>query len=241
MTGAVDRIEALYDWRHALGGTNKEYMPFARADVDLLQTLLNISTAKVCDVGCGQGAHLRALLESGARFPVGIDLSGRALEGLLDGGDVERIVLIRGDVTLWQMRQAFDALICSLPPLAHEGSMSLNGLTRVLHALLKQHGVLLLKLFTLESIPSIVGSYAVHYEGATATSYSNVKHEEYCRSVVIEQYSGDETDDKWIEELALPSRDDVRVALERAGFQLQEIIDHTAASLPGTEIFLARV
>jgi SAM-dependent methyltransferase len=240
MTEATDKIEALYDWRHDLGGTNKEYMPIAQADVDLLGNHIDLTTAKACDVGCGGGAHLNALLEAGARFPVGIDLSGRALTVLLEGNDANGILLVRGDVTLWRHRQAFDAVICSLPPLAREGRMCLRAFTCTLYDLLNRGGVVLLKLFTRESVPSIVGSYAVHYEGATAVSCSDVSQAEHGRSMRIEQHFSDAPNDTRIEELALPARDDVCAALNEAGFVLQQMIDHTTASLPGTQTFIAR-
>lgn len=240
MTEATDKIEALYDWRHDLGGTNKDYKPIAQADVDLLGKHINLTTAKVCDVGCGGGAHLHALLEAGVRFPVGIDLSSRALAALLEGNDADRILLVRGDITLWRMRQTFDAVICSLPPLAHEGRMCLCAFTCTLYTLLNRGGVLLLKLFTLESVPSIVGRYAVHYEGATAITCSDVSQAEHGRSMRIEQHAGDAPNDTRIEELALPSREDVCAALKGAGFQLEGMIDHTTASLPGTQTFVAR-
>lgn len=240
MTGATEKIEALYDWRHALGGTNKDYKPIAQADVHLLGTHINLTTAKVCDVGCGGGTHLNALLEAGVRFPVGIDLSSRALAALLQGNVAGRLLLVRGDVTRWRLRQAFDALICSLPPLVHEGRMSLCEFVRTLYALLKRGGMLLLKLFTLESVPSIVGSYAVQYEGATEVTYSNVSQVKNGRSMVIEQHAGDTPNDKRIEELALPCREDIRAALDTAGFKLEEILELATASLPGTQTFLAR-
>lgn len=240
MIGTTEKIEALYDWRHALGGTNKNYKPIAQADVHLLGTYIDLSTAKVCDVGCGGGAHLNALLEAGVRFPVGVDLSGRALTALLRSNDAGRLLLVRGDVTQWRLRQMFDALICSLPPLVHEGRMSLRAFVCTLHSLLKRGGMLLLKLLTRESAPSMVGSYAVQYEGARDVTYSNVSQAKHGRSMLIEQYVGDAPSDKRTEELALPCLKDIRAALDTAGFQLEKTSEQATASLPGTQTFLAR-
>lgn len=240
MTEETDQIAALYDWRHDLGGTVRDYMPIAQADIDLLGRHIKLSTARACDVGCGGGTHLRALLKAGVHFPVGIDLSGCALTSLLQRSDADRLLLVRGDVTLWRRRQAFDAVICSLPPLTHEGRMCLRAFTRTLYALLDGGGVLLLKLFTRESVPSIVGSYAVQYEGAPAVRHSYVSQAEHGHSMRIEQHASDAPNDTRIEVLALPGREDVSAALIEAGFRLVPIVDYTAAPLPGTETFVAR-
>lgn len=240
MIDATEHVAALYDWRHGLGGTTKGYMPIAQADVDLLAKHIDLVSATVCDVGCGGGTHLRALLGAGVRYPVGIDLSGRALAALLDTIDAERLVLVCGDVTYWGRHHAFDALICSLPPLAHEGRMCLRALTSTLHILLKPRGVLLLKVFTQESVPSIVGDYTVHYEGASALSHSHVVQPAPGHSIRIEQYQSDAPNDIWIEEVAVPSREDVLDALCSSGFITQQTVHHTACSLWGAETFIGR-
>ncbi|MCB1469853.1 MAG: class I SAM-dependent methyltransferase [Rhizobiaceae bacterium] len=240
MTEASDKIKAIYDWRHALGGTNKDYKPIAQADVDLLKKYIDLTTAKVCDVGCGGGAHLGSLLKAGVRFPVGIDLSSRALAALLEGNDADKILLVHGDVTLWQMRQSFDAVICSLPPLAHEGRMCLQPFVGTLYNLLNQGGVLLLKLITLESVVSIVGSYTVNYDGAKCGTCSEVTYDQFRRTMRIVQHSIDTPDDIMIEELALPSSEDVFMAIAKAGFSAEQLIDDRIFLLPGTQTFVAR-
>lgn len=74
MTKSSDQIATLYDWRYTYGGTVARYDLVAAADVDLLGKYLDLTTAKICDVGCGNGAHLHAIRHAGAAFPVGIDL-----------------------------------------------------------------------------------------------------------------------------------------------------------------------
>lgn len=240
MTDAIDRIEALYDRRHGFGGTTKDYEPIAQADVDLLGRHTDLSAAKACDVGCGGGAHLRALVEAGARFPVGIDLSGRALTALLEGNDSSRLLLVRGDVTLWQQRNFFGAMICSLPPLDHEGRMCLQAFVVTLYKLLNRGGLLLLKIFTLESVPSIVGRYDVNYDGATCETCSEVTYDEYRRTMSIVQHHSDTPSDIITEEIALPSSEGVFAALDKAGFVTEQVINDRTSLLPGTETFVAR-
>ena len=240
MDKTADQIAALYDWRHSNGGTVREYMPIAQADIKLLARHVDLPSARVCDVGCGNGTHLRALLEAGVQFPVGIDLSGRALSDLLNSDGTDRLVLLCGDVTLWRLRDAFGAVVCSLPPLAVTGRMGLRAFIGHLHLLLHRGGLLLLKLFTRENIPAIVGNYAVQYEGASVVCNSYVSQSGDGDTIRIVQHIEGSPSDTRTEELAVPTIKNVLAALNNSGFLLEQMADDKIARLPGTETFIAR-
>ena len=99
----------------------------------------------------------------------------------------------------------------------------------------------MLKLFTLESVQSIIGTYAVQYDLAEATLHSSISLADQGRSLRIEQNYGHVPNEKRIEQIALPTYSEVSAALIESGFRL----DHSPAQnnnvMPGVVSFHARL
>ena len=89
-----------------------------RLCLDLLpEALAGVPDPRLLDVGCGSGVLLLAAVAAGARFGVGVDLSGRAAattrDNARDNGLADSVQVIRGSTE--SLRGAFGVILANLP------------------------------------------------------------------------------------------------------------------------------
>ena len=89
-----------------------------RLCLDLLpETLAGVPCPRLLDVGCGSGVLLLAGVAAGARFGVGVDLSGRAAATTRDNaranGLADSVLVIRGSTEC--LRGEFGVILANLP------------------------------------------------------------------------------------------------------------------------------
>jgi ribosomal protein L11 methyltransferase len=92
--------------------------PTTRLCLDLLpETLAGAPCPRLLDVGCGSGVLLLAGVAAGARFGVGVDLSGRAAVTTRDNARTNRLAasvqVVRGSTEC--LRGAFEVMLGNLP------------------------------------------------------------------------------------------------------------------------------
>lgn len=238
MSQTADRIAALYDWRASRGGRTKDYERYADADVALLAKYVDLHVARLCDVGCGDGTHLKALSDAGTAYAVGIDLSEVGLRDLIDADWAASVVLIRVDVTKWRVGPVFDAVLCSLPPINQAEDYGLETALSALRSITKRDGHILLKLFDGDRVDAITGTYSIVYDGARSRKVSTITRSQENRSIRIRQYFSDAIEDIHTEVVDTPLRSDVLRQAEASGLAATSI-DHTDEVL-GTRTYVLR-
>jgi len=236
---AAEKIAALYDWRCSRGGSTKDYEPFAAADVTLLAGQTDFCTARLCDAGCGNGIHLRALTDAGVNYPVGVDLSKESLRNLLATDLADSIILVNADFTTWRIGPIFHAVICSLPVISEVEGYDLRTILSALQSMTKQGGCILLKLFDSERVQDITGTFSVIYDGTTSEKVSRISHAPGHRSIDISQHYADTPHDTRRETIDTPTRDEVYLEAQAVGMRAKSIDHHM--ELPGTRTYLLRI
>lgn len=239
MSQAAEKIAALYDWRCSRGGSTKDYEPFAAADIALLGGEIDFRTDRICDAGCGNGIHLRALTVAGAKYPVGVDLSEESLRNLLVTDLADSIVLVSADFTTWNIGPTFDAVVCSLPAISRAEGYDLRTILAALQSITRKGGSIVLKLFDNERVQDITGTFSVTYDGTTSEKVSEISRVPGRRSIEVIQHYADTPHDTRREEIDTPSRGEVFTEARAAGMRAESIDNHM--ELPGTRTYLLRI
>jgi hypothetical protein len=238
VNGPFENSSELYDWRVSRGGNTKDYQRFAKADVEVLAGVVDLGTARTCDVGCGNGVHLTALCLAGAKYPVGIDLSEASLLKILGGNSNSALILQKTDIMTWGIGSIFDAVLCSLPPINSAQGFGLRDLLPSLRSKVKTGGYLLLKVFDFERAIEMLGEYAVTYDGATTELTSTISQEKSLEAIRICQYFSDLPSEIHAEVIDTPAYSDVHHCAVNAQFEVLPIVP--TIELPGTRSYLMR-
>jgi len=236
---AREEIAQLYDWRASRGDTTKGYEPVASRDVALLGQHIHLQSARICDVGCGNGNHLKALCRAGAVYPVGVDISVRSLNRLLAKDWQSLAILLLTDVTTWTIGPVFDATLCSLPPMNRTQGFGLETFVAALLSITKPGGWIILKLFDGDLIEHISGTYSVAYDGPQSEKVSTITHFPRTGTIEIRQYFRDAPEDVHFEFVDAPTKSEVIRQLDIIGLSVATA-DHLN-QLPGTRTYLFRI
>ncbi len=236
MSIPTESVAALYDWRASRGGTTQGYEPIASADIALLAQRIKLSDARTCDVGCGNGTHLQALVGAGAPFPTGIDLSEASLCTLLDADWAGATVLIKADITTWKIGPIFDGVICSLPPINRASDFGIEALLAALCSITSPGGHILLKLFDGHRVREILGTHSVTYEGAETAKVSTIEHSPQRGSININQHFSDMPEDIWTEVVHTPTKNEVICHARAIG--MHATATDQEQGLPGTRTYM---
>ncbi|MDA8586770.1 class I SAM-dependent methyltransferase [Rhodobacteraceae bacterium] len=199
---------------------------------------MKFQSARLCDVGCGNGTHLKALCDAGVVYPVGVDISASSLSGLLAKDWQSSAILILADVTTWNVGPMFDGTLCSLPPINKADGFGLAALVTALRSITNPGGWILLKLFDSDLIEDIIGTYSVAYEDAQIEKVSTISHFQETSSIEIRQHFRDAPEDIHSEVVDTPTQSEVIRQMEVSRLSVTTV--DCPDQLPGTRIYLLR-
>ena len=238
----IDQIAAIYDVRASqikFDGTT--YIPAVNADIKLLKDYVG-RPESLCDVGCGLGWHLEAMMDDEPLRFWGIDVSAGSLEAFVrrcpkvDGNCLH---LILGNVACWKATKSFDTVTSFLSCL---GQFSVAGDREHLGALarlLRPGGFLLASMFCEERVDQVAGDYITSY---TRTGGSRVKtsvtYEPRERKLLIRQMLTESAKVMPAEVVRLYRKDEIAKIAKDSGLRDVEVLLPVAQ--PGQAVLMAR-